>query len=129
MLGTHVVLPCQADSTFAAYPRTRRALFGRHAAADDLRRIISSLAGCVRSPGANSISSFCSNILSDILNCTVPPLRVESSLLKHPIEFLQNHGPLQVYCEPSLCTTWVLAFCKRGVGKGRFSHHTGLGSP
>jgi hypothetical protein len=22
------------------------------------------------------------------------------------------------------CTTWVLAFCKRGVGKGRFSHHT-----
>ena len=53
---------CRARLTLRSPPtRTRRAPFGRHAAADGLRRIISSLAGCVRSPGANSISSFCSN--------------------------------------------------------------------
>jgi hypothetical protein len=36
VLGTHVVLPCQADPTFAAYPYSprRHALFGRHTAAD-----------------------------------------------------------------------------------------------
>ena len=43
--GSHVVLPCQADPTFAAYPYSPRAF---RAAADGLRRIISSPAGCVR---------------------------------------------------------------------------------
>ena len=107
--------------------RARRALFGRHAAADSLRRIISSLAGCVRSPArckldifihsfsqslphsllasrelaASSFIHGCMDgwpthtltvltqvwvrqvclhsarmILSDVLNCTAPPVRV-----------------------------------------------------
>ena len=61
MLGSHIVLP-HARLTLRSPPtRTRRALFGRHAAADGLRRIVSSLAGCVRTPGANSTTSFCSN--------------------------------------------------------------------
>jgi hypothetical protein len=48
-------------------------------------RIISSLAGFVRTAGANSILHSARMILSDVLTCTVPPLRVESSLLKNPI--------------------------------------------
>ena len=77
---------CRARLTLRSpSPRTRRALFGRHAAADGLRRIISSLAGCVRIAGANSILHSARMILSDVLTCTVPPLRVESSLLKNPI--------------------------------------------
>ena len=77
---------CRARLTLRSPPtRTRRALFGRHAAADGLRRIISSLAGCLRPPGANSILHSARMILSDVLTCTVPPLRVESSLLKNPI--------------------------------------------
>jgi len=31
-------------------------------------------------------------ILSDVLNCTVPPLRVESSVLKHPIPPKKQSG-------------------------------------
>ena len=47
-MGSHVAAPCQADPKFAAYPYSPRALsFGRHAAADGLRRIISRLAGFV----------------------------------------------------------------------------------
>ena len=42
----YVAMPCQADPAFAAYPYSPRALRARHAAADGLRRIISSLAGC-----------------------------------------------------------------------------------
>ena len=77
---------CRARLTLRSPPtRTRRALSGRHAAADGLRRIISSLAGCVRTAGANSILHSARMILSDVLTCTVPPLRVESSLLKNPI--------------------------------------------
>jgi hypothetical protein len=77
---------CRARLTLRSPPtRTRRALFGRHAAADGLRRIISSLAGYLRTPGANSILHSARMILSDVLTCTVPPLRVESSLLKNPI--------------------------------------------
>jgi len=77
---------CRARLTPRSPPtRTRRALFGRHAAADGLRRIISSLAGVVRIAGANSILHSARMILSDVLTCTVPPLRVESSLLKNPI--------------------------------------------
>jgi hypothetical protein len=53
--------------------RTRRALFGWHAAADGLRRIISSLAGCLRPPGCELDTSFSARmILSDVLICTVP---------------------------------------------------------
>ena len=49
MLGSHVAVQCQADPTFAAYPYSPRAFWAAvHAAADDLRRIISILAGvCV----------------------------------------------------------------------------------
>ena len=46
---SHVAITsrCRARLTLRSPPtRTRRALFGRHAAADGLRRIISSLAGC-----------------------------------------------------------------------------------
>jgi hypothetical protein len=65
---------CRARLTLHSTPtRTRRALFGRHAAADDLRRIISGLAGCVRTAGANSILHSARMILSDVLTCTVPP--------------------------------------------------------
>ena len=66
------------------YPHSPRALWAA-AAADGLRRIISSLAGVVRIAGANSILHSARMILSDVLTCTVPPLRVESSLLKNPI--------------------------------------------
>ena len=77
---------CRARLTPRSPPtRTRRALFGRHAAADGLRRIISSLTGVVRIAGANSILHSARMILSDVLTCTVPPLRVESSLLKKTI--------------------------------------------
>jgi hypothetical protein len=65
---------CRARLTLRSPPtRTRRALFERHAAADGLRRIISSLAGCLRPPGANSILHSARMILSDVLTCTVPP--------------------------------------------------------
>jgi len=65
---------CRARLTPRSPPtRTRRALFGRHAAADGLRRIISGLAGFVRTAGANSILHSARMILSDVLTCTVPP--------------------------------------------------------
>jgi hypothetical protein len=74
---------CRARLTLRSTPtRTRRALFGRHAAADGLWRIISGLAGCVRTAGAaNSISSFSSNDSLGRPHLHSPPLRVESSLL------------------------------------------------
>ena len=71
--------------TFAARPtRTRRALFGRHAAADGLRRIISSLAGIVRIAGANSISSFSSNDSLGRPHLHSPSLACRVFLIKKP---------------------------------------------
>ena len=100
---SHGVLPCQADPTFAAYPYSAtRSSGGTPQLAASGESFTSSLAGraggCVRPPGANSITSFCSNdSLSDVLNCTVHPLRLESSVLKHP--FLQ----LCFVCQPFVC--------------------------
>ena len=98
------MLPCQADPTFAAYPYSAtRSSGGTPQLAASGESFTSSLAGraggCVRPPGANSITSFCSNdSLSDVLNCTVHPLRLESSVLKHP--FLQ----LCFVCQPLFAT-------------------------
>ena len=53
MLGSHVALPCQVDPTFAAYSYSLRALRAARRSSlgpppmDGLRRIVSSLAGCV----------------------------------------------------------------------------------
>jgi hypothetical protein len=73
---------CRARLTLRSTPtRTRRALFGRHAAADDLRRII---CGCLRPPGANSISSFCSNDSLGRPHLHSPSLACRVFLIKKP---------------------------------------------
>ena len=69
----------------SAYPCSTRALRAARAA-DGLRRIDRAPLGVYARPGRYSVKlSFARMILSDVLHCTVPPLRVELSLLKHPI--------------------------------------------
>ena len=53
---------------------------------NDLRRIYRAPLGVFAHPVGYSVKlSFARMILSDVLHCTVPPLRVQLSLLKHPI--------------------------------------------
>jgi hypothetical protein len=75
---------CRVLPPWLVSARTRRALFGRHAAADASGGSNSGLAGCARPVRTRYLHS-ARMILSDVLTCTVPPLRVESSLLKTPI--------------------------------------------
>ena len=77
-----------------------RSLGGMHAAADDLRRITSSLAGCLRPPGANSISSFSSNdslgrphLHSPSLACRVFHIKKPYSCTKQPLFTLPETVP------------------------------------
>jgi len=87
-----------AGIVYFARTRTRRALFGRHAAADGLRRIISSLAGCLRPPGANSISSFCSNDSLGRPHLHSPSLACRVFLIKKPYSSRTMATGFSHYC-------------------------------
>ena len=63
-----------------AYPCSTRALRAARAA-DGLRRMYRAPLGVFARPGRYSVKlSFARMILSDVLHCTVPPLRVELSI-------------------------------------------------
>ena len=113
---------CRARLTLRSPPtRTRRALFGRHAAADDLRRIISSLAGCLRPPGANSKSSFCSNDSLGRPHLHSPSLACRVFLIKNKFSHFRQKSGLRMdgarAPSPTPCRV-----CSGCVPCNKFSH-------
>jgi hypothetical protein len=82
VLGSHVALPCQVDPTFAAYSYSLRALRAARRSSlgappmDGLRRIVSSLAGCVL-PARRELDHFilleCFSRTSSIARTKTPP--------------------------------------------------------
>ena len=74
VLGSHVAMPCQADPTYVhRLPvLAARSLGGTPQLTDDLRRIISGLAGlCPHGRCELDIFHSARMLLSDVLNCTV----------------------------------------------------------
>jgi hypothetical protein len=111
--------PAKADPTFAAYPHSPRALClggtpQLTASGESYRASPGTCGRPVRTRYLHSARM----IISDVLTCTVPPLRVESSLLKKPTLVLGFH-PTPTGCPRSRPRVPLSIYLSRGAALRR----------